>query len=426
MSKKVLIVTYYWPPSGGSGVQRWLKFVKYLPQFGWTPYVITPENPAFELRDESLLKDVPPEAEVLKLPIWEPYRLLPGKKSKDGRGVTTIFPSAGNSLTQKTINFIRGNFLIPDPRVFWVRPAVRFLEDLILHEKISHIVTTGPPHSMHLIGLRLKKKIPSIKWIADFRDPWSEWHLLDELRTTRLVKSIHRHQEIKVLRQADLPLTVTPYLAKRFSELSGRKVVCITNGYDESDLAEINYQRTNRFTIRHVGLLRNAGPFIEAVRKAMAAEGDLETLLRIEFIGLVDAHFRNMVQQDETISKLISFVPYVLHDQLKAIYGKTDVLLLVIPDVMLAKGYLPGKIFEYLASGRPVIGLGPEDGDAAELLKQSGAGIMCDWKNIDGLSSVLLDYFRRWKQGDSLSTSGAPNYKRKNLTASLADLLNAL
>lgn len=422
MSKKVLIVTYYWPPSGGSGVQRWLKFVKYLPEFGWTPYVLTPENPAFDLRDESLLKDVPPEAEVLKLPIWELYKFLGRKKE----GEINIFPSSGKSLTQKIVTFIRGNFFVPDPRVFWVKPAARFLEDLILHEKISHVVTTGPPHSMHLIGLRLKKKIPSVKWIADFRDPWSEWQLLNDFQTTRLVKSIHRHLESKVIREADLVITVTPYLAKRFSEISSRKIFCITNGYDEADFTERNYQRTDRFTIRHVGLLRDAVPFIEAVKKAIAADSDFGRLIQIEFVGVVDRNFRHDVQQDEALRNRISFVPYVPHGQLSAIYNKTDVLLLVIPKVPLAKGYLPGKLFEYLASGRPVIGLGPEDGDVAEVLKQTGAGTICDWKNTDGLTLVLLDYFRRWKQGENLSTSGAPDYSRKTLTASLVDLLNTL
>src|SRR5690349_6423 len=187
--KKVLIIAYYWPPSGGSGVQRWLKFVKYLPYYGWKPYVFTPANPSFELQDDSLLKDVPAEAEIIRFPIWEPYGLfnsLAGKKEKS----TGSFISKDNpSLIQKLSVWIRGNFIIPDPRRFWVRPSVRFLTDYLSKNQIDTIITTGPPHSLHLIGLKLKKKNPSLKWIADFRDPWSEWGLLDSLRVGSIARS---------------------------------------------------------------------------------------------------------------------------------------------------------------------------------------------------------------------------------------------
>lgn len=425
MQKKILIITYYWPPCGGSGVQRWLKFVKYLPQFGWTPYVCTPENPAFNLRDESLLKDVPEEAEVLRLPIWEPYRLL-GKLTSQKEESPVVFPKTRKSWASLVSTFIRGNFFIPDPRIFWVKPASRFLEDLIQQEKISHMVTTGPPHSVHLIGLRLKKRIPSVKWIADFRDPWSEWHLLDDFLTTRPVKEIHRYLERKIITRADAVLTVTPYLAQRFSMRGGRKITCITNGYDDEDFIGIDYHRTDHFTIRHVGLLRDAGPFMNAFKNAVAANEDFGRLARIEFIGVVHDDFRKRVQEDKTLRHRVNFMPYIPHEQLKTVYSKTDLLLLVIPDVPLARGYLPGKLFEYLACCRPVIGLGPEDGDAAEVLKNTGSGSMAGWKNVTGLTNLLLGYFRQWQNGDNLITTNAARYSRKNLTADLVNMLNTL
>jgi hypothetical protein len=184
MKKRVLIITYYWPPSGGSGVQRWLKFVKYLVKAGWEPIVFTPENPSFTIQDKSLQKDVPASVEVIKFPIWEPYQLffkvsaLFGNKNVQ----QTDFISTEKKTFFKSISaWIRGNFFIPDARVLWVKPSVEYLTDFIARNKIDKIITTGPPHSIHLIGLRLKKLNPELKWVADFRDPWGEWDLLDTL-----------------------------------------------------------------------------------------------------------------------------------------------------------------------------------------------------------------------------------------------------
>ncbi|MDW8331286.1 MAG: glycosyl transferase [Cyclobacteriaceae bacterium] len=422
MPGKILIVTYYWPPLAGSGVQRWLKFVKYLPDFGWKPYVCTPENPAFDLKDESLEKDVPTEAEVLRLPIWEPYHLF-RRSRKDERGTTDLFFTGNKSFAGKIATFIRGNFLIPDPRIFWVAPASRFLEDFIHHEKISHLVTTGPPHSMHLIGLRLKKKIPTLQWIADFRDPWSEWHLLDELGVMRPVKKIHRHLERKVLLSADKVLTVTPHLADRFTELGNRSVVCITNGYDEEDLKSLSHKRSELFTIRHIGLLHDAWPFMEALKQVAEESESFRQSVKIEFIGAVHPGFRSRVEQDQTLSTFTRFLPYLPHEMLAQVYAVTDVLLLVIPDVPLAKAYLPGKMFEYLAAKRPVIGLGPEDGDAADVLKQTGCGHMIEWKKVQGIKERILTYYSAWTNGQELATQGAPQFSRKNLTARLIEEL---
>src|SRR5690606_24179404 len=186
--KKVLIITYYWPPSGGSGVQRWLKFAKYLPSYGWEPHVFTPENPSFGVRDPSLQRDVPPEAEVIHFPIWEPYdffhRIAAWTGSKKNAGATALAPAGSKSFFGKLSTWIRGNFFVPDPRIFWVRPSAKFLPDYLKDNGIQTIITTGPPHSVHLIGLKLKEKLPHLRWLADFRDPWSEWGMWDSLRVS--------------------------------------------------------------------------------------------------------------------------------------------------------------------------------------------------------------------------------------------------
>ena len=274
MERKVLIITYYWPPSGGSGVQRWLKFVKYLPGFGFEPYVFTPENPSFSIRDESLSLDVPKEAEIIRFPIWEPYdaffriaSFFGSKKPPESAGFV-----AGKemSLFQKISTWIRGNFFIPDPRVFWVRPSVRFLTDFLREKNIQTIITTGPPHSVHRIGYRLKKKNPSITWLADFRDPWSEWGLLDSLMVGNIARRIHRKMESQVLKTADKVITITPFYVRMFEKLSGRPVSLLTNGYDEDDFKNLVIQPTQKFIIRHVGIVNekcDPRPFMEALEE---------------------------------------------------------------------------------------------------------------------------------------------------------------
>jgi glycosyltransferase involved in cell wall biosynthesis len=234
MNKKVLIITYYWPPSGGSGVQRWLKFVKYLVRAGWEPFVFTPENPSFTIEDKSLQSDVPESVEVIRFPIWEPYQLffrvssLFGKK----RLQQTDFISTGKkSFFQSISSWVRGNLFIPDARMFWVKPSVNYLTNFIQRSNIDKVITTGPPHSVHLIGLRLKRKNPSLHWIADFRDPWSEWDLLDTLSLTLLARKRHQSLERQVLKNADRVITIAPYHVDRLQELSGRKVDLITNGF---------------------------------------------------------------------------------------------------------------------------------------------------------------------------------------------------
>ena len=254
--KKVLIITYYWPPAGGSGVQRWLKFTKYLPKNNWIPIIYTPENPYFEVKDPALLDDIPSEASVLKKSIWEPYAL---KAKLFGKGDTS--QSAGvvfrkRSFKNYMINWIRGNIFIPDPKVYWVQPSVKFLQDKIRLEGIEHIVTTGPPHSMHLIGLSLKQAIPNLKWIADFRDPWSELDILEEFHLLPFVRNRHRILEKKVLQNADITLTVSERWAEDLKRLEAKNVQIIYNGYDSDDF-KIEPKENDKFIIGHYGLLNH-------------------------------------------------------------------------------------------------------------------------------------------------------------------------
>ncbi|MBL7851928.1 MAG: glycosyltransferase family 4 protein [Cyclobacteriaceae bacterium] len=429
-SRKVLIVTYYWPPSGGSGVQRWLKFVKYLPSFGWQPYVFTPENPSFEIRDDSLLRDVPAEAEVLRFPIWEPYQLFRKAAALTGKSTrqTDLITTGKKTWLQGLASWVRGNLFIPDARVFWVKPSVSFLSDFLKSNDIRTLVTTGPPHSMHLIGLKLKKLDPGLRWIVDLRDPWSEWDLLDTLSLTAWARRRHQKLEREVLQKADAVITIAPYHVNRFEKLGGRKVNLITNGFDEDDFRGIERKRTAKFTLRHIGMvdeLRDPRPFMEALRSLLDENPAWKSQVEVEFVGSVNASFKNWVASDPELSSVTRFREPVPHAELLKLYGETDVQLLILAHTALAPGNLPGKFFEYLASGNFILGVGPVDGDAAHILKSTHAGEMMAPSNHEGIIRLLAERISQWSAGTGIRKSEVNTFSRRQITRKLSELMEA-
>ena len=428
--KKVLIITYYWPPSGGSGVQRWLKFVKYLPTLGWQPYVFTPENPSFETRDDSLFKDVPPEAEIIHFPIWEPYKAFGTLSKLTGNkkvGQVDLVKSGKKTLFQRVTGWTRGNLFIPDARVFWVKPSVKFLKKFLVRNEITTIITTGPPHSLHLIGMKLKKKNPALKWIADFRDPWSEWDLLETLSLTDWARREHQRLEGKVLKRADRVITIAPFHVKRLEVLGKRKVDLITNGFDEDDFVGVQKVKTEKFTIRHIGMvdeLRDPRPFMEAARALGQEQPDFLSHVKIEFIGYVNSSFRSHVKNDELLSGITVFSKPLAHSELLKRYGETDLQLLVLAHTALAPGNLPGKFFEYLASGNFIFGVGPEVGDAADILRETNTGIMIDRSKVLQMKTWLKVRFEYWKTGSMEAKRDVTAFTRKALTGKLVEKLD--
>ena len=432
MEKKVLIITYYWPPSGGSGVQRWLKFTKYLPSLGWKPYIFTPANPSFAIRDESLLRDVPEEAEIIHFPIWEPYEAffklsgLFGGSRKSAKP-TDLVSVKKKSIFQQVSTWVRGNFFIPDPRVFWVKPSVKFLLKYLNDHGIKTIITTGPPHSVHLIGLNLKRKKTSLKWIADFRDPWSEWGFLDSLRVGSIARSIHRKLEAQVTKTADEVITITPFYVRKFEKLSGRPVKLLTNGYDEEDFKNLAIMKHEKFILRHAGIVNekcDPRPFMLAVKNLLLQQTALRSELVIDFVGEVHPDFKAFVQNDDVLKKITTFTPTIPHKQLMKFYGESAILLLVLTGYKDAEGYMPGKLFEYLATGLPVLGIGPEQGDAAMLLNHTGAGVMIDGSHEAAIQAFILEKLEAWKRpGNTIQPSGYQVYSRGAITRTLVEML---
>jgi glycosyltransferase involved in cell wall biosynthesis len=427
-SLQVLLITYYWPPSGGSGVQRWLKFVKYLPEYGITPIVFTPENPEFDLKDNALLKDVSPETEVLHFPIWEPYRLF-----KRIKGLFSFGKSASGWRSEKKVggvaNWIRGNFFIPDPRIFWVAPSIRFLNEFIKSRNIQVVITTGPPHSMHLIGLRLKQKNQQLKWIADFRDPWTDWGALKEFRISSPVMQIHHYLEKKVLNGADEIITISPFYVKKFQKLTTKPVRLFTNGYDASDFQAFKIIQTKKFILRHVGVVHPACdviPFLKAL-KDWVDEKSIIDHVEIIFTGIVNARLKNWIQGDDLLNRIVQFENPVDHDQLMDRYARSSALLLILTGYQDAEGFLPGKMFEYIATGLPVIGTGPVPGDAQSVLTQARAGSLFSADDTTGIKNALSSLFADWKAGNrAIKYEGVQTYDRKQIAATLSDFLKSL
>ena len=418
---KVLIITYYWPPAGGSGVQRWLKFVKYLQDFGIEPVVYTVENANYLKQDASLLKEVPKGIEILKQPIWEPTDVLFWKKNKQhNNGISNA--SKGGFLS-----FIRGNFFIPDPKVFWVKPSVNYLQKYLDKNTIDVIISTGPPHSMHLIAEKLHQK-NNIKWLADFRDPWSDLYYNEDFKQLVFAKNKNRKLEESVLKNADCIVTVSNNLKQKFLQ-TAKRVEVITNGFDDEFSASENTILDTKFSISYIGLLpKQSNPkLLFKVLKALCEEDlNFKKELQLNFIGDISEEIKAEISANK-LEQNTNFIGYVSHQEALEYQSKSQVLLLLIPNVKNNKGILTGKLFEYLKAKRPILAMGPEDGDLATILKETNAGVIVNFNAEEKLKLQLLELYQKYKEEKLVvNATNIEKYHRKELTKNLASILKSL
>lgn len=427
---KVLIITYYWPPTGGPGVLRWLKFVKYLPQFGWKPYVYTPSNPQAFVTDNSLEKDIPKEAEILKTKIIEPHNLF-FFFNKKNKSVAPGFLQEQKS--QSTfLNFakwVRGNLFIPDPRVWWVKPSVSYLEKIIKKENINVVISTGPPHSMHLIGMKLKQK-SGVKWIADFRDPWTGIDFYQQLNVSSWADKKHKKLEHQVLKNADLVVAVGETLKNELRDLGAKKCVVITNGFDSNDFKNlsINKENSDKTTITYTGSIngdRNPVAFWEALAKLYNKYPELKNLLQVKLIGTVDYRVKESIS-NLGLNELVNYLSPMPYNQSLQEQKNADILLLVVNNTPNAKGILTGKFFEYLSSGNYILAIGPEDGDVAAILKESNAGEIFDYHQSVKIFNTLESLIIQKTKNLNSDSEKVNMFDRKNLTQKLSHYLNEL
>lgn len=420
--KPILIITYYWPPSGGAGVQRWLKFSKYLPENGWRPIIFTPENPDFDLKDPSLNKDIHPDVEVLKFPIWEPYKIfksLSGQKElKQGQ----ILEDSRNSWFKNLAIWLRGNLFIPDPKRFWIKPSVDYLTEIVRTNEIKYVITTGPPHSVHLIGLKLKYRLPSLVWISDFRDPWTQWEILHEMKMTPWVRRQHQKLEQSVLKASDSLLVTSESAKTEFEALGARRVKVITNGFDSEDFGSVkgNMNDKKQFVIRHIGMLseqRNAESLWKAFTELASKKEDK---LKIELIGIVPDFLKRQLGEEFALKNYINFQDSVPHQDLAEIYDSSDLVVLIQTKTNRKQTQLPGKLFEYLQAKRPILAIGDTESDMAKILKQTKAGRCFHYDDQEGILQFLTDVI----EGNTHFTfEGIDQFERKILTKDLSDWL---
>ena len=425
-----MIITYYWPPSGGAGVQRWLKFAKYLPSAGWQPVIYTPENPELAVEDPSLANDIPAEAEIIKTNIWEPYDWYKKLTGKKGKTINAGFSNEGKKagILEKSAIWLRGNLFIPDARKFWIQPSIRFLSSYLKKHPVDAIISTGPPHSMHLIALGLKQQY-NFKWIADFRDPWTNIDFYHELQLTTWANNKHHRLELEVLRKADAVIAVGQTMADEFAALSHRKINVITNGFDVDDLLKGKISLDTKFSIAHIGTLsktRNPVQLWKALEELVKSDQQFASSLELKLVGQVDFHVKQSLAEYQ-LTDYINYIPYLKHNEVADVQQKSQVLLLVLNDTPNAKGILTGKFFEYMAALRPILCIGRLDGDAAKIIKETKCGEVCAYDETAKMKEVIKNYFSKF-QNNTLngSENTIEHYSRSSLTKDLVTLLNSI
>jgi galactitol-specific phosphotransferase system IIB component len=424
-NKKLLIITYYWPPAGGPGVQRWLKFVKYLPDFGIQPIVYVPENPTYPIIDTNLLQEVSEKAIVLKHRIFEPYQLASiFSKNKTKKISSGIIPNQKKqSFLDSLFLFIRGNLFIPDARFLWIKPSVSYLEKYIVENNIDTIITSGPPHSLHLIGLQLKQKL-DLKWFADFRDPWTTIGYHKSLRLSNYATQKHKLLERKVLNAADAIIVTSKTTKTEFEAITKKPIAVLTNGYD---IETIEPQKLDtKFSLAHIGsFLSERNPMIlwEVLVELINDVPEFKSHLEIKLIGAVSQEVLETISQFE-LNAYLNNLGYISHKEAIAHQRKSQVLLLIEIDSAETRSIIPGKLFEYMVSNRPIVAIGPMDSDFAEIIATTNTGVFFNYSEKMKLKSVILDFYNQFLQGRLHAKGvGLQQYSRKNLTKELVNLI---
>jgi glycosyltransferase involved in cell wall biosynthesis len=407
-------------------VQRWLKFVKYLPDFGIQPVVYIPENPTYPIIDKILVKEVSEKAIIIRHKIIEPYQIASFfSKNKTKKISSGIIPNKKKqSFLDKLFLLIRGNLFIPDARVFWVKPSVRFLEKYIAENSIDTIVTSGPPHSLHLIGLELKQKT-NVKWIADFRDPWTTIGYHKSLRLSNYASKKHKFLEHKVLNAADNIIVTSKTTKTEFEAITLKPIEVITNGYDIEDTDKQDLDA--KFSLAHIGSFlseRNPAILWESLVALLSEIPDFNKHLEIKLIGAVSQEVLETITQFG-LNPYLNNLGYVSHADAIAHQKKSQALLLIEIDSEETRSIIPGKLFEYMVSGRPVIAIGPIHSDFEEIISHTNTGVFLHYSEKEKLKNVILDYYNQYLEGKLKSNGvGLQKYSRKSLTKELVELLS--
>ena len=433
--KKVLMISYYFPPAGGPGVQRVLKFVRYLPEHGWEPIVLTVRNGSYPNIDSTLLKEVPTNLMVVKTKTFEPftlYKLLTGKERSEGIPIGFIDVDQAAPI-EKLSNLIRANLFVPDARVGWYPFAVSAGRQLLQRERPNLVFTSGTPHSVHLIGKRLKK-LSGRRWLADFRDPWTTIYYNQYLLRFGFVDDIDRSLERSVLASADIVTTVSRSLADELSQRApadSGKYEILPNGFDEDDFKGVPVEQTSKFRITYVGnLLPNQNPpvFWKVLRQFLDEDSQLASQFELFLIGNIDQSALKSLEE-YGLSRWVTHRTYVAHRLAIEYMRQSPILLLLVPNIANNRGILTGKLFEYIGARRSILALGPPGCDADDILQETATGTMIQFDDRNAMRSTLSSLVRHWRSGELKRPQGNPtrlNYTRRKLTEKLARLFDSL
>ena len=433
--KRVLVITYYWPPTGGSGVQRWVKFAKYLPSEGWQPVIYTPENPEQLAVDHSLEADIPEGTEIIKTRITEPYELYKKFLRRSGHSKEAVEVNPVNaqnkSFAQKAAMWVRGNLFRPDPRCLWIRPSVKFLKKYLEEHPVDLIVSTGPPQSMHMIG-RLLSKETGLPWIADFRDPWTKIFYFKHLSMTKATERWHQGMERKVLDEASAVVAVSPLVQQEFQSMTRTPVELITNGYDECDFPDMKDTGATGgpdkdFVITHTGLFAADGnPTLlwDVLSEMCAEDSAFKKALKIRVVGKTDTQILEAITESG-LEENLTDLGYQPHSTAIEEQRKASILILPLRKEPEYKAVLPGKLFEYLASGRPVLGIGQPDGAMSMILNKTNTGVVVDWEDKISMKKYIDDCWKAHLDGNLTINDGEISaFTRRNLTRQMAELFD--
>ena len=418
-------------------MQRWVKFAKYLPSEGWLPVIYTPENPEQLAVDESLAAEIPAEAEILKTRIVEPYEIYKKVLRKSGHSKEAVEVNPVNaqnkSFLQKVAMWVRGNFFRPDPRCLWIRPSVRFLKKYLQEHPVDLIVSTGPPQSMHLIGRALARET-GLPWVADFRDPWTKIFYFKHLSMTRATKKWHKKMEKKVLDDASVVVAVSPLVQQEFQQMTQTPVELITNGFDECDFTSERCREAEggperEFCITHTGLFAADGnPTVlwDVLADKCASDEAFRRALKIRLIGKTDDSILSALRE-VGLEDAVEDMGYQPHAVAVEQQRKASLLILPLRKEPEYKAVLPGKLFEYLASWRPVLGIGQPDGAMSMILNTTKTGFVLDWEDRRSIARFIDLCWKNHLEGRlTVDDADISQFTRRNLTHRMAQLFDSL
>lgn len=404
--KKVLIITYYWPPSGGAGVQRWLKLSKYISRLGVETHVLTiePDYAAYPVLDKSLLKDIGPEVVIHKSKAtnyFSFYEKLVGKKNVPKSGYSNV---NAKKFSQRLISSLRSHLFIPDPRKGWNKYAIKKAIEIIEKYEITNVVTTSPPHSTQLIGLELKKQLENINWIVDFRDPWTDIYYYNLLGHSSYSKSVDLNYEKRVLENSDLITTAsegfkTIFLSKKNVKIPQDKIVVMTNGFDLEDFTDNSIESRGNFEVIYTGTISeqySPNVFFDSFKKI---QEEFPNLVKLKIVGSMSPA---IMEYAASLNIDYDFISHVPHEEVVLYQQKADLLLLIIPDVEKSNGIIPGKLFEYLASRNPILVIGSKDGDVARIINESEAGKTFNRSEMDQIYKYIKSVILSNKDGGKI------------------------